>query len=437
VPGTFVGWTLSVSHQPHTFYIPSSLNIYLGAFKMRDLLLVAFFATSVATVSGASSSVIQLKDQFVSVIEEDSLKFPIVNFVSKGCAGISGGYSSVSCSVEPCQATGATCTWGSYVPGCCTGTEATGSNCTGQCGNKCPAVGSGGCTIAKTGCTSPRCFNCPSEYKVTEIQTSYNYTCFETGVTRLNGTKYSWATACGTVEGQFVCQAWRTDYSVSPALVGMISVMYPCSSIQDGECGTSSSGSGGRDLKKKKSKKSSVKKVKTTKVKSTKSPTPAPIKHTRRPTVAPTVSPMPSDAPSSSPTPCPYDCASPNICKAFNGIDWFLGDNFLSKNMFPTPTQGIVTIAAPKLIIGDKAVNKWSDIVSQGTLCYLETSISKCAKTAKDHTAFVKCVGTVTKYLDANHWLRSQDAKFILKLANESNVGLSKSSGGRSLRADA
>jgi len=321
----------------------------------------------------------------VSVIDVDEFGFPSNTAIRDSCGGASGRSLALDCDVLPCLEEGANCTFGMYEPGCCTGLELDDATACGDdngasaiCGSFCPPIGES--CVAEEGCISSYCFECPEQFAMRDV--SIDYDCLRTGTYSYShgdgddDATFTWAIGCGWLtENDYVCTAWRNGDHLTHEADGLISVVYPCEAIVEGECGVNATDT---DVD------------------------------------------------------CPYTCASststtvedePDMCSSFGGIGWWLGDNFLGESLFVAPTSGDVNVKLPELYIGeDNMFNGWYDTDSS-TLCPLSTDVSECAEYSPSHAAFLSCVESITYFMVVEGKLHHQDREAVIELAAASDIG--------------
>ena len=337
--------------------------------RRKTLLSLSALATTTSRVQAAGE--VTLSDVAVSVVDVDEAGLPETTSVRfHACENDStdethGSSSSIDCVVLPCAQEDADCTFGIYESGCCTGTDSDPPDCDGQCGFFCPPVPDS-CELSlqvekPEDCTDASCYDCESDYALEDE--TIDFDCLRSGTYIKNGESIAWAFGCGlTDEEEYVCTAWRTGGSLTHQANGLISVIYPCEAIVEGECGAE---------------------------------------------------PSPD---------CPFDCAAGNLCSSFeNGIEWFLGDNFFRESLFIAPTSGAVSIVPPTLTIGDRVV--YLSDISSALYCQVGSDLQACAENTKNHGKFMSCVTDLVNSMKANNSLSKQDRIGIIRAASRSNVG--------------
>jgi len=227
----------------------------------------------------------------------------------------SGSVGTIVCNLLPCLEKDSTCNDGLWIPGCCFV-----ANCTsevGQCGNKCPDLPLGlpchQVDPTNEKCRNAGCYTCDKVngediFKLTEFVFQISCLSGGTAVRQENLESYEWAILCGPVsageqpelnfdQGEYSCVAFREGAGYSYTDGGVGGTFIPCHFIQLGECGC-----GPAD-------------------------------------VFPFGLPPPNKTCASA-ADCRFLCndAGPRlantICDAFDGIEWWEGQNFMEADLF-------------------------------------------------------------------------------------------------------
>jgi len=231
-----------------------------------------------------------------------------------------GTQNIVGCSPQPCHRDENNCLppIKVYEPGCCLG-----SNCSNRedwCGGSCPSLSDGlPCKLTdpnNDACVTSDCYTCDKVdgedvWNLSLFVQDINCLSVGTATSEENGELFKWAITCGPVVaggrpelnfgiGEYVCMAFRQGAGFSPSNGGVATSILPCQFIQLGECGCAPADVvilGGLD---------------------------------------------PPNGTCVDERDCPFLCGdagldkAQNLCNAFEGIEWWNGNNFNKFNAWDT-----------------------------------------------------------------------------------------------------